>query len=59
MTNDEEFERCWAVMVLRNTLHGGWFDSPENRANYKKLFRDNWDKYGGLEWFNKIQEESR
>lgn len=52
MTDEQEFERCWAVLRLKYQGNH-WYDN-QNPDAYKRMFRENWDACGGLEWFNKL-----
>jgi hypothetical protein len=54
MTDEEEFERCWAVLWLKYSSLG-MFEGKDPEL-YKKLFKVNWDSSGGLEWFNELSE---
>lgn len=54
MTDEQEFERCWAVLKLKYQGRP-WFDL-KNPDQHKQLFRDNWDACGGLEWFNEASK---
>ncbi len=52
MTDEQEFERCWAVLRLKY-MGTSWF-SARDPDHYKQMFRENWDAGGGLDWFNKV-----
>jgi hypothetical protein len=52
MTDEEEFERCWAVLWLMYITKELF--AEEVKPHIKKMFKANWDAQGGLDWFNEL-----